>query len=65
MDLSFAQERLTKEFAGRLSAKTVNDCLEDEATTLGTGARITSYIPMLAEKTAREQLKAILLLERG
>jgi hypothetical protein len=58
MDLSFAQERLTKEFAGSLSAETVTECLEGEATALSRGARITVYIPMLAERIARERLKA-------
>jgi hypothetical protein len=60
MDLSFEKGRLTKEFAGRFSAETVSECLEGEAAALGYGARITSYIPLLAERTARGQLKAIL-----
>jgi hypothetical protein len=58
MDLSYAQERLTKEFTGIFSAAVVIECLEGEVTTLSRGARITSYIPMLAERLAREHLKA-------
>ncbi|MDP9330504.1 MAG: hypothetical protein M3P11_07715 [Actinomycetota bacterium] len=58
MDLSFAQERLAKEFAGIFSAEIVGECLEGSARVLRHRARITSYIPMLAERIARDHLRA-------
>ena len=58
MDFTFEEERLTKEFAGSFSAQQVVDCLDEMATGLGRGARISSYIPLLAEHAAREHLRA-------
>jgi hypothetical protein len=58
MDLTFAQERLTREFAGSISAETVTKCLEDVATSIAEGARILVYIPLLAEHSARNRLAA-------
>ena len=58
MDLSFAQERLAKEFTGIFSAEIVRECLEGSARSLSHGARITSYVPMLAERIARDHLRA-------
>ncbi len=58
MDLSFAQERLAKEFTGIFSAEIVGECLEGSARALSHNARITSYIPMLAERIARDHLRA-------
>jgi arsenate reductase len=60
MDLTFAQDRLTKEFAGICTVETVTEFLEDSATDLSREARIMSYIPILAERAARERLKAML-----
>ena len=60
MDLSFAQERLTKQFAGVFSAEIVTECVEGCARTLISGARITSHIPQLAERIARNHLNATL-----
>jgi hypothetical protein len=59
MDLSFAEERLTEEFIGTFSAEVVTECLEGSARALILGARITSYIPMLAERIARDHLRAM------
>jgi hypothetical protein len=58
MDLSFAEERLTKQFAGIFSAEVVTGCVEASARALSLGARITSYIPMLAERVSRDHLNA-------
>ena len=60
MDLSFAQARLTKQFAGVFSAEIVTECVEGSARALISGARVTSYIPMLAERMARDHLNATL-----
>ena len=58
MDLSVARERLTKQFAGVFSAEIVTDCVEGSARALMDGARVTLYIPMLAERIARDHLNA-------
>jgi hypothetical protein len=60
MDLTFEKERLNREFAGRISTEAVTRCLEDAATSIGKGARILAYIPLLAEHAARERLTASL-----
>ncbi len=59
MDLSAAEERLTKRFTGVFSEETVQRCLEEQASTLSREARITNYIPMIAERMARDQLRAM------
>jgi hypothetical protein len=58
VDLTFEEERLTKEFAGRFSARQVAECLDETATGLGRQARILSYIPLLVEHAARKHLRA-------
>ncbi len=58
MNLSSAQARLTEEFRGTFSSETVAECLEDSATALSRNARIDTHIPALAERFARERLKA-------
>jgi len=58
MDLSFAEERLTEEFIETFSAAVVTECLEGSVRALIIDARITSYIPMLAERIARDHLRA-------
>jgi len=61
MDLTFAEDRLTRVFAGRFSAQQVAECLQETATGLGRGAHILSYIPLLAEHAARNRLRARLV----
>lgn len=58
MDLTFARERLNRQFAGRISTEAVSECLVDEANWISTGARILVYIPLLAEHAARDRLAA-------
>ncbi len=58
MDLTFENERLNRQFAGRISTEAVTKCLEDTATSIGKGARILVYIPLLAEHAARDRLVA-------
>jgi hypothetical protein len=36
----------------------VSECLEDEARSIGKGARIRVFIPILAEHAARDRLAA-------
>ena len=58
MDLTFEEDRLTREFAGSWSAQQVSECLEETATGLRRAARILNFIPLLAEHAAREHLRA-------
>ena len=58
MDLSFAEERLAERFAGIFSAEIVTDCVEGSARALSGAARVTSYIPLLAERLAWAHLNA-------
>jgi hypothetical protein len=60
MDLTTENEHLNRQFAGRISTEAVTKCLEDAATSIGKGARILVYIPLLAEHAARERLTASL-----
>lgn len=58
MDLSFAEKHLTDQFDGIFSAEIVKECIEGSARALSLEARITMYIPMLAERIARDHLRA-------
>jgi hypothetical protein len=58
MDLTFAKDRLTRRFAGKISTEAVSECLEDAVTSIGKGARIRVFIPILAEHAARDRLAA-------
>jgi Protein-tyrosine-phosphatase-like, N-terminal domain/Protein of unknown function (DUF3562) len=60
MDLTTENEHLNRQFAGRISTEAVAKCLDDAATSIGKGARILAYIPLLAEHAARERLAASL-----
>jgi arsenate reductase (thioredoxin) len=57
-------DRLTGEFAGVLGRPTieryVNDCLTQP---LFQGGRITTYVPLLVERFARDRLRAVAQLE--
>jgi hypothetical protein len=58
VDLTFEEERLTRQFAGSFSARQVAECLEETATGLARTARILSFIPLLAEHATRDRLRA-------
>jgi hypothetical protein len=58
VDLTFEEERLTRQFADSFSAQQVAECLEEAAKDLGRGAHILSYIPLLAEHATRDRLRA-------
>ena len=58
MDLTNARGRLTEQFAGVFSPETVAECLRDSALRLQAGARIDAHVPVLAERFARERLRA-------
>jgi protein-tyrosine-phosphatase len=58
MDLSHARDRLVEEFAGVFSHETVDECLHEAAVALASQARIETHVPVLAERFARERLRA-------
>jgi arsenate reductase (thioredoxin) len=59
MDLDKARERLVSEFAGIFSPETVKECLRESAVALSERARVDMHVPVLAERFARERLKAV------
>jgi arsenate reductase (thioredoxin) len=50
---------LRREYAPLLGASVVDQCLQDTLDRLATGARATSFVPLLAERFARQQLRAM------
>jgi arsenate reductase (thioredoxin) len=58
MELTSAERRLAEEFAGIFSLETVEEVLRDSALRWR-GAPIQAHVPVLAERFARERLKAV------
>jgi arsenate reductase len=58
MDLTHARERLVEEFLGVFSPETVDECLQEAAVALMNQARIDTHVAILAERFARERLRA-------
>ncbi len=63
VELAGAVERLTDEFAGIFAPETVRDCVVDSLDQLQVRARITTYLPLLAHRFARERLRACGLVQ--
>jgi len=57
-DLELAVNRLCGEFLGVFSRETIQRFLDESSTSL-TNARVQSFVPLLAERFARERLKAV------
>jgi len=60
--LKMAASRLSREYEGQFNAETVQRFVRDSFAALDT-ARVTSFVPVIAERFARERLKAVLKLE--
>jgi arsenate reductase (thioredoxin) len=58
MNLSSAEARLRDEFAGIFCPETVSERLQESYEQLSSNARIDSFIVLLAERFARERLRA-------
>jgi protein-tyrosine-phosphatase len=56
--LEHAKERLSNEFADVYSPETVAQCLDESYLELASRARIDAYVPLFAERFARERLRA-------
>jgi len=59
MDLTRARNRLTEEFVGTFSAETIAEVLVDSAESLSRNARVQLHVPALAERFARDRLRAV------
>lgn len=60
-----AAERLKETFAGQLNAETIERFLTDSFDQVSAGAKLPNWLPLLAERFARERLRALVRLEAG
>ncbi len=65
IQLAQAAERLRSEFAGVLNAETIERFMNESLDELLPRARITQWVPLLAERFARQRLTALTRLEAG
>ena len=52
-------DALRAEFAGLLGPETVEQCLNDSLDRLTSTARVHNFVPLLAQRFARQQLRAV------
>ena len=65
LQLRQAAERLKGAFAGRLNAETIERFLADSFDEISARARLPQWVPLLAERFAKERLRALVRLEAG
>ncbi len=65
LQLRQGAERLRREFNGALNAETIERFMNESLDRLSTSAQITTWLPLLAERFARERLRAVVRLEAG
>jgi arsenate reductase len=65
LQLRQAAERLRRQFAGQLNTETIERFLTDSFDQIASGARLPNWLPLLAERFARERLRALVRLEAG
>ena len=58
-----AAERLRRQFEGQLNVETIERFLSDSVDTLADRAKSTMWIPLLAERFARDRLRALVRLD--
>jgi arsenate reductase len=58
-----AAERLQRRFAGELNAETIERFMTDSLDTLVQRATTSTWVPLLAERFARDRLRALIRLE--
>lgn len=61
--IAAAAQRLQRDFAGTFNAETIERYLADTEVILHRTARITTWLPILIERTARERLRAVARME--
>jgi protein-tyrosine-phosphatase len=59
-----AAERLRGEFDGRVTTETVERLVNDSLDRVSAGAAVPNWVPLLAERFARDRLRALVRLER-
>jgi len=65
MMLRGAAQRLTSEFGGVLNVETIERFMNDSLDQLSESARVSNWLPLLAERFARQRLRALVRLEGG
>jgi arsenate reductase (thioredoxin) len=65
LQLRQAAERLRDIFAGQLNAETIERFLTESFDQISAGARLPNWLPLLAERFAKERLRALVRLELG
>lgn len=65
LQLSQAAERLRTRFDGTLNTETIARFLDDSLDQLSATARISAWLPLLAERFAAERLRALVRIEGG
>jgi arsenate reductase len=65
LQLRQAADRLKRHFAGVLNTETIERFLTDSFDQLSAKARLPDWLPLLAERFARERLRAVARLEAG
>lgn len=63
LQISQAAERLRKEFVGMLNQETIERFMNDSLDQILPRARVSQWIPLLAERFARQRLRALSRLE--
>jgi protein-tyrosine-phosphatase len=58
-----AAERLERRFAGQLNSETIERFMNDSLDTLVARAHTSTWVPLLAERFARDRLRALVRLE--
>lgn len=65
VELARAGERLSGEFAGTFGRETIDRYLRDSYAQIASRAKVRSWLPMLAERFARDRFRALTRLEGG
>jgi arsenate reductase (thioredoxin) len=65
LQLRQGAERLRREFNGALNTETIERFMNESLDRLSTSAQITTWLPLHAERFARERLRAVMRLEAG
>lgn len=65
LHIAQAAERLRRQFEGKLNAETIERFMTDSVDQLASRAKTPAWIPLLAERFARDRLRAVLRLEAG
>jgi len=65
LQLGEAAERLKRRFEGQLNTETIQRFMNDSLDTLVQRAHTSTWVPLLAERFARDRLRALIRLESG